>query len=94
MKKIDIRINNAKILSYQVELKEDMPEVSAMIGLFAGEKRISTFTLTSGYAYSDSMAFELPYQLIDPVKDIAKQLETILVKEANKDFKQLTKGRK
>lgn len=83
MKQININIDNAKILSYNVELKKDLPEVSATIGLFAGKKQISTFSLSSGYEYNNTVKFELPYELIQPIKDIANQLETILIQNAN-----------
>jgi len=43
MKKIDIQINQARLLSYTVTLDDDAPKVTATIGLFAGEKQISTY---------------------------------------------------
>lgn len=89
MKKIDININKAKILSYSVELKEEKPEVRATIGLFSGEKQITTFNLTTETWYSTAVQFDLPWELISPIKEIAQQLETILIRECQKSLKQL-----
>jgi len=89
MKTIDIQINNAKILSYEVNLDKAKPEIGARIGLYCGDHRISTFGLRTETYYSDSITFELPADMIAPIVDIAKQLETILVRECNKQLKQL-----
>lgn len=40
------------------------------------------------------MRFELPFDLIEPIKKIANQLETILIREANKSLKQLSAPKK
>ena len=89
MKKINIEINQAKILSYQVDLDEKYPNVCATIGLFAGEKKISEFSLRTQEYYGNSLKFELPIALLDPIKEIAKKLEEILTIEASKELKQL-----
>lgn len=90
MKTIDIKINQAKLLSYTVELKEDAtPEVGASIGLFSGNKQISTFSLRTQTYYSNSLVFELPADMIAPIVEIAKQLEVVLVRECNKQLKRL-----
>jgi len=89
MKKINIEITNAKILSYSVELNDEYPSVSATIGLFAGEKQISTFSLRTENYYSNSVHFDLPTSLINPIKEISIKLEEILIRECNKDFLQI-----
>ena len=94
MKKINIEINQAKILSYQIELEDDFPQISATIGLYAGDKKITTFSLRTQNHYSDSIQFELPFELIQPIKEIAQHLETILIIEANKSLKQLSTPKK
>ena len=72
MKPIDIQINNAKIKDYTVELKEDgAPNVSATIGLYCGNKKISSFRITTQTWYSESIVFELPPNMIEPIVDIA-----------------------
>ena len=94
MSKIDIQINKAKIASYNVDLHDDetMPDVTAQIELFSGEQAVSKFTLTTKAWYGDAVKFEIPANLIDPIVSISKQLETILVRECNKQFKQLPAG--
>ena len=89
MNKINIEINNAKLLSYQVDLNDDMPEISATIGLYSGEKQISTFSLRTQKYYGNSLQFEIPFELIIPIKEIAQQLENILTRECNKQLCQL-----
>jgi SAM-dependent MidA family methyltransferase len=92
MKDINIRVNKARILSYSVELNEDKPEVSATIGLFANDKKISSFSLRTQSYYSESMQFEIPLKMINVIKKIAEQLEEILVVECNKNLPQLESG--
>jgi len=55
MKKIDIRIDKAKILSYEVELKDNLPSITATIGLFSADKQISTFSLRTEEYYGNSI---------------------------------------
>ena len=94
MKKIDIQINQAKLLSYLVELNEDKPEVSANIGLYAGEKKISSFSLRTQTYYAESVVFEIPLELMITIKETAKELESILMRECNKQLKQLPAPKK
>lgn len=90
MKPVDIQINQAKIMSYDVTLQDDgVPTVTARIGLFSGEKKITSFSLTTQTYYSEGMTFELPASMINPIVDISKQLEVILVRECNKQLKRL-----
>jgi hypothetical protein len=90
MKTIDIQLNQAKIQSYSVELTEGkMPEVSANIGLFSGSKKIASFGLRTQTYYSEGMSFELPASMIEPIVEISRQLEVILVRECNKQLKRL-----
>ena len=82
MKKIDISITKAKIISYNVELNDDLPEVTATIGLFTEtDKQISTFSLSTKTFYSQS--FELPIEMIEPIKNIAQELETVLTRKCS-----------
>ena len=93
MRDININVNKARILSYEVELGEDKPEVCATIGLFANDKKISQFSLRTQDYYGNSMKFELPLKLIKSLKIMADQLEEILVKECNKELPQLGGGK-
>jgi hypothetical protein len=91
MKKIDIQINQAKIISYKVAFKDkDLPDVTATIGLFAGGKQISTFDLSTE-SWQDKV-FELPTGIIEPIKNIASELETILIRECSSAIGQLSSG--
>jgi len=79
MKKINIGIDNAKILNYSVELNTEIPEVSATIGLFSGDKKISSFSLRTQTYYSESIQFRLPIDMIEPIKQIAEQLNNLTI---------------
>lgn len=91
MKKIDIQINQAKIKSFEVTFNEDEKlDVSARIGLFAGSKEISSFTLST--QSWQGKEFELPLSVIRPINKIAEDLETILIRECSNALGQLTSG--
>lgn len=82
MREIKIEINNAKIRSFTVDLSEDIPIVTAIIGLFMGEKQLTTFSL--GTKSWNDKKFELPAAMIPPIKKMADELEKILVVECTK----------
>lgn len=90
MKKIDIQINQAKIKSFEVELGEEKLDITARIGLYAGNKEISSFSLST-HTWQDK-SFELPLSIIKPVNKIAEDLETILIRECSSALGQLTSG--
>lgn len=86
MKEIRIDITGARIIEYSVTLEEDMPSVTATIGLFTSSgKQISKFSISTKNYYDQ--CFELPFEMIEPIKAIAEALETVLVREANKHLK-------
>lgn len=90
MKTIDIQLNQAKITSFTVDLEDKTtPQVSASIGLYSGKRKIASFGLRTQTYYSEGLTFELPPEMIEPIVDISKQLETILVYECNKSLKRL-----
>ena len=79
MKKLNINITKAQILSFNVELKEKKPEVSATIGLFTeGGKKITDYFISTS-AWDDDNKFELPSNLIIPILAIMKELEVVVV---------------
>ena len=88
MEKINININQAKLLQYTVELKDDKPEISASIGLFAGQKQISTFSLST-YSYYSGIQFNIPPNIIKPIMDIAFKLQAITIGECSKALAEL-----
>ena len=93
MKKISIEVNQAKIISYSVDLNEDKPEILASIGLFSSGKQISTFNLTTKDYYG-GIQFKLPFEIIDPIIKISQELETILIRECSKVFGSLPAPKK
>ncbi len=90
MKKIDIQINQAKLLSYSVEMTDDNPEVTATIGLFSGEKQISTFSLSTK-SWQD-VSFDLPISMIGPIKELASEIEIILIRQCSAAMGALGEG--
>ncbi len=88
MKKIDININQAKLLSYSVTLGDDSPEVTATVGLYAGNKKISSFSLTT-QSYYEGIKFDLSPDIVFPIVDIAKKLEAITVAQCKKALMEL-----
>ena len=92
MKKIDIAINQAKLLSYRVTLKDDEPEIYANIGLYAGNKKISDFSIDS-HSYYDEQKFDIPVKMIPPIMKIAKELEIITALHCSSAIGQLTEGK-
>ncbi len=88
MRDITININQAKILSYSVELGEECPTVSATIGLFKGEKQISSFSLTT-QQWMQGVKFDIPAGMIPPIVKIADQLEAILIEECSRSMNEL-----
>lgn len=92
MKKIKIEINQAKIISFTVDMEEKYPELTATIGLFSGTKKISTFSLSTK-SWQD-LTFDLPIHLIDDIKNIADELETILILRCSQSIGRLASGKK
>ncbi len=74
MQNINIEINQARILKFSVELTDKYPEIAATIGLFSGDKKLSDFTVGSRAYYND-VKIEVPIEIIEPLVEIAKQLE-------------------
>jgi hypothetical protein len=92
MRKIDISINQAKLLSFDISFnEEELPDVTATIALLSGNKQISTFSLSTK-SWQDKV-FELPITMIQPIKDIAKDLEVILIRECSASLGQLKSGK-
>jgi len=92
MRKIDISINQAKLINFEISLSDDnLPDVTATIGLFAGNKQISTFSLSTE-SWRDAK-FELPISMIAPIKEISKEIETILIRQCSNSLGALKSGK-
>lgn len=77
MKAIDIRITKARIKSFSVELRDDLPAVTSTIALFTeNDKKVSEFTVSTSSYYD--LNFDFPAVMIPPIKDIAEKLEEIV----------------
>lgn len=89
MRKIEISITKAQILSYSVTLSEELPKVHATIGLFtdAGAK-ISEYSISTDH-WEKQNCFDLPAQMVAPIVAIAKELERIVAKHCNDTQKAL-----
>lgn len=85
MREIQINISAAKIKSFSVTLNEDLPDVSATIGLYSGAKKISEFSLCTAQYYG-SINFELPAKMVPPIVKLAGQLEEILTLECSRSL--------
>jgi hypothetical protein len=93
LKAIDIQINQAKIKSFEVSFNEEgLPDVTARIALLTGNKEISSFTLSTE-SWQTKNTFELPTGVINPIKKIGEELETILIRQCSAAIGQLGDGR-
>ena len=90
MRDIKIPINKARIQSFAVELKDDIPVVTATIGLFMGETKISTFSIGT-QSWNDNH-FDLPAEMVSPILEISDQLEQILVRQCQAALKLIQGG--
>lgn len=89
MKKLNIEITQAKLISFGVQLKEDKPVVSATISLMtAGGKEITDYTIYSQY-YNQDQQFDLPMTAIAPIRKIMDILEAAVVKHCNNNTAEL-----
>ncbi len=88
MEVLDIQINNAKIEHFIVYLEEDIPRVAVSIGLYAGTRNITSFTIDSG-SYNKDNKFTVSPSMIPAIKDIAAQLEVIAVRHCRMALKEL-----
>ncbi|HVA10613.1 MAG TPA: hypothetical protein VNG32_00405 [Candidatus Dormibacteraeota bacterium] len=80
MKKLDINITKAQLLSYTVELKEGKPECHATIGLFTdGGKKITDYTIFTD-SWQDDNKFDLPYEVIPLIGETMRILEGVVVR--------------
>ncbi len=92
MKKLNITISKAQIVSFSVELQEDKPKVSATIALLtAGDNVISTYGISTD-AWNDKNKFELPVSMVGPILEIMHDLEPIVVKHCMGEHLRLKTG--
>lgn len=89
MKKINVSITKAQIISFSVSLSSGEPTVSATIGLFTnGGKGIAEYSISTSH-WEDEKKFELPMDMHAPILEIMAQLEAVVVRHMNKNQKAL-----
>jgi hypothetical protein len=90
MRKININITNARIVSFGVKLNEDKPEVEASIALMTdGGQTITTYSISTD-GWREDAKFELPNDIIPPIMEILKDLEVIATRHCHLHQKALT----
>lgn len=78
MREIKINITKARIVSFVVTLDKDIPKVTATIELLTdGGKSITAYSIASDH-WDKNMKFDLPIDMIFPIKEIAHTLEWIV----------------
>ena len=90
MKSIDISINNAKIKSFYVSMGEEDVNVTATIGLYAGNKCVSEFSIRTEKWQDLDKRFDIPARMIPPILKIANQLEEIVTLHCSSAIGELT----
>lgn len=81
MKKLNISITKAQLVSFSVELKEGKPEVTATIALLTdGGKQVTTYSIGTDSWRSDTK-FDLPVEIMPLIGDVARVLEAVAVRQ-------------
>lgn len=80
MKKLDISISKAQLMRFVVSFSEDMrPSVSATIALLTEEnKHVADFDIST-LSWQEDHKFEMPLEMINPIKKIASALEHVII---------------
>lgn len=82
MKKLDVAITKAQLIGFTVGLNtEGGLDVDATITLLTAQGRTVTNHTIGTKSWGDENKFELPLDAIQPIKDIAKALEGVVVKK-------------
>jgi len=80
VKQLNINITKANLKSYTVELEDGKPVISATVNLLTeGGMEVTTYTASTREWYNDNSKFELPLAAIQPIIDLAKVLEDVVV---------------
>lgn len=77
MKNLNIEINNSRILGFRVEMLDDMPRVTATIGLFCGERKVSEFSASTENYYGTTKIDVTP-KIIAGILKTSEELERIV----------------
>ena len=90
MKKLEISITKAQLVSFGVNLDEEgLPVVGATVSLLTeGGKQMTTYTISTG-AWTNKDKFDLPASAIQPIVDLSRILESVVVKHCRDSQKAL-----
>jgi|GEM_PF-7088678 len=89
MRTIDIQITKAKLMQFTANFNEDDTlDLSATLGLMteAGQQ-ISTYSLNTRTYYENK--FNLPLNVIEPIFEIAKEIENVATNQCKNHHLQL-----
>lgn len=88
MKKIKINITKAQLKRFSIEFLDKI-EITATIELLTSEnKKITEYTIYTN-TYLDENKFDLPLESIQPIRELSKILETVVVLHCNRGQKML-----
>ena len=95
MRKIDISITKAKLNNFSIDIgDEDKIDINATIGLYtSGGKKITSFSISTE-SWRDESRFELPIEMINPIMEIARDLEVIVTRNCSSAIGELSSGKK
>lgn len=80
MKQLEINITKAALKSFTVSVDKDQPSVSATIALLTeGGKAITSYTISTT-SWQEKDKFDLPVSAIKPMAELAKILESVVVR--------------
>ena len=92
MKKLDISITKAQLVSFRVQLKDLKPEISVSIALLTeGNKAITEYTISTD-SWNSKDSFELPIEVLPLLGNVARILEAVAVKHCRDCQKGLEAG--
>jgi hypothetical protein len=81
MKKLDININKAQLVSFGVKINEEgVPAVDVTIALITEAGKVITTYNISTDAWSSESKFELPFEAAKPIMELVKLLEAVAVR--------------
>jgi hypothetical protein len=79
MKPITINITQAKIMSYDVKLRDDKPEISCTIALMSDSgKSIATYSVGTESWRDQSTQFALSPGIVDSILSMSHHLEGVV----------------
>jgi hypothetical protein len=92
MRKININITHAHIVSFAVKLNEDKPEVEATIALLTDKgQTITTYSIATD-SWREDNKFDLPVGVIAPIMALLGELEIIATRHCNRRQRSLGSG--